>query len=124
MAKAAGLNHWAIDCCAGIGATPLTGFARLLAPVLDGDPGTVTVNGRPDCTTSTSPICQSLKTWETTLLLFAKERFGPKGNWYVAATFTRWRMSLFEVAQSARRFVGSCGTGPGTPPSLSALSSP
>src|SRR5450432_823551 len=33
-------------------------------------------------------------------------------------------MSLFEVAQSARRFAGSCGTGPGTPPSLSALSNP
>src|SRR5271165_2513300 len=31
MAKAAGLNHCAIDGCAGIGTTPLTGFARLPA---------------------------------------------------------------------------------------------
>src|SRR5215468_11316374 len=68
IANAAGLNHWVIDCCAGLGLTPITGLARLLAPVLDGDPGTVTVNGRPDCATSTSPICQSRNSCDATPL--------------------------------------------------------
>src|SRR5437762_988229 len=80
VVNAAGSNHRPMLRLDGYGFTPETGLARLPAPVLEGEPETVTVNGSPLCRTAMPPSSQPPTMWPTAPLPLKCLRPGPNGS--------------------------------------------